>query len=53
MEHKNPSLILKSISINYAVLMTLAFFSRFRLDKPNDQTEVIQVYQWGFYMQKY
>ena len=40
-----------SISIRYAILITLAFFSRFILDKLKCQTETIQVYWWWFYMQ--
>ena len=52
MKHKNSST--NSINIiNYAIFITSAFFSRFRLDKPKSQTETIQVYWWGFYMQKY
>ena len=47
MEHKNSSA--NFININYAILITLAFFSRFWLDKPNCQTDNIQVYWWGFY----
>ena len=32
----------------YAILITVAFFSRFRLDKPNCQAEAIQVYWLDF-----
>ena len=44
MDHKN--LLANSININNA---TLAFFSRFRQDKPKFQTETIQIYWWGFF----
>ena len=46
MKHKNSSA--NSLNINYAILITLAFFSRFRLDKPKCQTETIQVYCGDF-----
>ena len=39
--------------MHYAMVITLAFFSKFRLDKPKCQTETIQVHWWGFYMHKY
>ena len=45
MEHKIHQLI---HNINYATLITLAFFSRFWLDKPNWQTETIQVWYGDF-----
>ena len=48
LEHKNSSA--NSIKINYAIFITLAFFSRFRLDKPKCQTETIEVHWWGFYV---
>ena len=41
-----------SININYVILITLASFSRFWLDKPNYQTEIIQVYTGGDFICK-
>ena len=34
--------------MHYAILITLAFFSKFKLDKPKCQTETIQVHWWDF-----